>query len=175
MTKAHKKTKHERPDRRVRVRGIQRKNPDPKRIGEVVVALALAVLLASGLPESIRFAALLANRRDEAKRLLRKLAPALDNDIDVVSHYAPAGKATVLDLFAGGRGVATLCLWIAFFMSLLNVYLAINWLPTSLEASGYTAVQASGMTTVYQPPNASRPVIALPRISVCTSWVPSYV
>lgn len=114
-----------------------------------LLPLALAVLLASGLPESIRFAALLANRRDEAKRLLRKLAPALDNDIDVVSYYTPAGKATVLDLFAGGRGVATLCLWIAFFMSLLNVYLAINWLPTSLEASGYTAVQASGMTTVY--------------------------
>lgn len=114
-----------------------------------LLPLALALLLASGLPESIRFAALLANRRDEAKRLLRKLAPALDNDIDVVSHYTPAGKATVLDLFAGGRGVATLCLWIAFFMSLLNVYLAINWLPTSLEASGYTAVQASGMTTVY--------------------------
>jgi MFS transporter, AAHS family, 4-hydroxybenzoate transporter len=114
-----------------------------------LLPLALAVLLASGLPESIRFAALLANRRDEAKRLLRKLAPALDNDVDVVSHYAQAGKATVLDLFAGGRGVATLCLWIAFFMSLLNVYLAINWLPTSLEASGYTAVQASGMTTVY--------------------------
>jgi hypothetical protein len=42
MTQAHKKMKDERPDRRVRVRGVQRKDPDPKRIGEVVVALALA-------------------------------------------------------------------------------------------------------------------------------------
>ena len=42
MTQANKKMKDERPDRRVRVRGVQRKDPDPKRIGEVVVALALA-------------------------------------------------------------------------------------------------------------------------------------
>jgi AAHS family 4-hydroxybenzoate transporter-like MFS transporter len=34
-------------------------------------------------------------------------------------------------------------------MSLLNVYLAINWLPTSLEASGFTTAQASGMTALY--------------------------
>jgi AAHS family 4-hydroxybenzoate transporter-like MFS transporter len=34
-------------------------------------------------------------------------------------------------------------------MSLLNVYLAINWLPTSLNASGFTQTQASVMTTLY--------------------------
>ena len=115
-----------------------------------VLPLVLAALLAIGLPESIRFAALLASRRAEAKRLLRRLMPEVRNDdVEVVSHYAQAGKTTVLDLFADGRGAATLCLWVAFFMSLLNVYLAINWLPTSLEASGYTATQASGMTTIY--------------------------
>ena len=42
MTRAHKRVKDERPARRVRVRGVQRNDPDPKRIGEVVVALALA-------------------------------------------------------------------------------------------------------------------------------------
>ncbi len=41
------------------------------------------------------------------------------------------------------------CLWVAFFMSLLNVYLAINWLPTSLNASGFTRTQAPVMTTLY--------------------------
>jgi AAHS family 4-hydroxybenzoate transporter-like MFS transporter len=34
-------------------------------------------------------------------------------------------------------------------MSLLNVYLAINWLPTSLNASGFTLTQANVMTTLY--------------------------
>ena len=42
MTRAHKKKRIELPERRVRVRGVQRNAPDPKRIGEVVVALALA-------------------------------------------------------------------------------------------------------------------------------------
>ncbi|HSC14641.1 MAG TPA: MFS transporter [Gammaproteobacteria bacterium] len=114
-----------------------------------ILPLVLAVLLARWLPESIRFAALLPNRQAEAKRLLRKIKPELGDDVVIASHGAEGGKATVLDLFTDGRGFATLCLWVAFFMSLLNVYLAINWLPTSLEASGYTDAQASGMTTLY--------------------------
>jgi AAHS family 4-hydroxybenzoate transporter-like MFS transporter len=113
-----------------------------------ILPLALALLLARWLPESIRFAALLPSRQAEAKRLLRKIKPELGDDVEIVAH-GEGGKATVLDLFADGRAVATLCLWVAFFMSLLNVYLAINWLPTSLVASGYTDAQASGMTTVY--------------------------
>jgi len=91
------------------------------------------------------------SRQTEAKALLRKIKPGIgaDNDIAVVSHDPEGGKATVLDLFSDGRGIATICLWVAFFMSLLNVYLAINWLPTSLEASGFTTTQASVMTTLY--------------------------
>jgi AAHS family 4-hydroxybenzoate transporter-like MFS transporter len=114
-----------------------------------ILPLVLAVLLARWLPESIRFAALLPSRRGEAKRLLRKIKPELGDDFEIMSHGPEGGKATVLDLFADGRALATLCLWVAFFMSLLNVYLAINWLPTSLEASGYTDAQASAMTTLY--------------------------
>ena len=114
-----------------------------------ILPLVLAVLLARWLPESIRFAALLPGRQAEAKRLLRNIKPELGDDVAIASPGAEGGKATVLDLFADGRGVATLCLWVAFFMSLLNVYLAINWLPTSLEASGYTDAQASAMTTLY--------------------------
>jgi AAHS family 4-hydroxybenzoate transporter-like MFS transporter len=114
-----------------------------------ILPLVLAVLLARWLPESIRFAALVPSRQGEAKRLLRKIKPELGGDVEIISQGAEGGKATVLDLFADGRALATLCLWIAFFMSLLNVYLAINWLPTSLEASGYTDAQASAMTTLY--------------------------
>jgi AAHS family 4-hydroxybenzoate transporter-like MFS transporter len=113
--------------------------------------LLLAIALARGLPESIRFAAVIPARQTEAKRLLRKIAPTIgaDADIAIVSRDPEGGHATVRDLFDAGRGVATVCLWVAFFMSLLNVYLAINWLPTSLEASGFTQPQASAMTTLY--------------------------
>ena len=104
------------------------------------------------LPESIRFAAaVIPNGQAEAKRLLRKIKPELgaDGDVAIASDDPEGGKATVADLFKDGRGVATLCLWVAFFMSLLNVYLAINWLPTSLNASGFTLTQATVMTTLY--------------------------
>ena len=104
-----------------------------------------------GLPESLRFAALLPGRQAEARRLLAKLtrgAPPGD-DVRVVSGDTAAGKTTVADLFKEQRGATTVLLWIAFFMSLLNVYLAINWLPTSLTSSGFTVTEAAVMTTFY--------------------------
>ncbi len=116
-----------------------------------VLPLILAALLARYLPESIRFAAVLPKGQAEAKRLLRNIKPELgaDDDIRIVSDDPEGGKATVADLFKDGRGIATVCLWVAFFMSLLNVYLAINWLPTSLNASGFTVTQAAVMTSLY--------------------------
>jgi AAHS family 4-hydroxybenzoate transporter-like MFS transporter len=114
-----------------------------------ILPLALAAALAVFLPESIRFSAAVPGLRAEARRLLRKIEPALEGDLEIVSTDPEGGKATVLDLFKDGRTVATLCLWVAFFMSLLNVYLAINWLPTSLNASGFTLRQANVMTTLY--------------------------
>ena len=116
-----------------------------------LLPLALAAALALFLPESIRFSAAVPGRRAEAERLLRRVRPELatDGGIEIVSHDPEGGKALVTDLFKDGRGIATLCLWVAFFMSLLNVYLAINWLPTSLEASGFPRTQANVMTTLY--------------------------
>ncbi len=116
-----------------------------------LLPLVLAAALARWLPESIRFAAVIRSGQAEAKRLLRTIKPELgtDEDIEIVSDDAEAGNATVVDLFKDARGQTTLCLWVAFFMSLLNVYLAINWLPTSLTASGFTQTQASVMTTLY--------------------------
>ncbi len=48
-------------------------------------------------------------RQAEAKRLLRKIKPELgaDGDVAIVSNDPEGGKATVLDLFKDGRGVAT--------------------------------------------------------------------
>jgi len=116
-----------------------------------ILPLLLAAALARGLPESLRFAALLPQKREEARRLLRKLRPNLDiaADAHIASGDAEGGKATVADLFKEQRGATTVLIWTAFFMSLLNVYLAINWLPTSLSASGFTATQAAGMTSLY--------------------------
>lgn len=115
-----------------------------------ILPLVLVAVLVRGLPESIRFAALVPRRQPEAKRLLRLIKPDIGPDSEVrIESTAEGGKATVADLFKGRRAHATVLLWIAFFMSLLNVYLAINWLPTSLNASGFTVAQAAVITSLY--------------------------
>ena len=116
-----------------------------------LLPLLLAAALFAGLPESIRFAALRAGGQREAKRLLRQIEADLppDEDVHIRTSDGAGGKATVADLFKQRRGRATALLWVAFFMSLLNVYLAINWLPTSLNASGFTVAQAAVITSMY--------------------------
>jgi MFS transporter, AAHS family, 4-hydroxybenzoate transporter len=116
-----------------------------------VLPLVLAAALTRWLPESLRFLAVLPRGQAQAKRLLRSINRdlAADPDVRVVSSDAEGGKATVADLFKDQRSRSTVLLWIAFFMSLLNVYLAINWLPTSLAASGFTDAQAAEITTLY--------------------------
>jgi AAHS family 4-hydroxybenzoate transporter-like MFS transporter len=115
-----------------------------------VLPLVLAAALWAGLPESLRFAALVPALQGEARRLLTKLTRApVAADARVVSADAEGGKTTVADLFREQRGTTTVLLWVAFFMSLLNVYFAINWLPTSLTSSGFDVTQAAVMTTYY--------------------------
>jgi AAHS family 3-hydroxyphenylpropionic acid transporter len=47
-------------------------------------------------------------------------------------------------IFAYGRTVATLLLWVSCFLGLLTVYLLLSWLPTLLVADGFTRTQAAG-------------------------------
>jgi MFS transporter, AAHS family, 3-hydroxyphenylpropionic acid transporter len=47
-------------------------------------------------------------------------------------------------VFAQGRAVATLLLWISCFLGLLTVYLLLSWLPSLLVADGFTRTQAAG-------------------------------
>jgi AAHS family 4-hydroxybenzoate transporter-like MFS transporter len=120
-----------------------------------VVGAALPLLLAAALvmalPESLRFVAIVPQRLAEARTLLRRLRPALPvpDDAPLTSGDTEGGKATVADLFRERRGPTTVLIWVAFFMSLLNVYFAINWLPTSLSSSGFTVTQAAVMTSLY--------------------------
>jgi len=116
-----------------------------------VLPLLLAAALYRWLPESIRFAALIPGAQAEAKKLLRRIKPDLppDADLRIQSSDPSGGKTTVADLFKEHRGPVTVLIWVAFFMSLLNVYLAINWLPTSLNASGFSLAQAAVITSMY--------------------------
>jgi AAHS family 3-hydroxyphenylpropionic acid transporter len=46
-------------------------------------------------------------------------------------------------IFADGRALRTVLLWVSFFLGLLLLYLLLNWLPTLLVSGGLTRVQAA--------------------------------
>jgi AAHS family 4-hydroxybenzoate transporter-like MFS transporter len=52
------------------------------------------------------------------------------------------GSVTVFSLFRERRWFGTVCLWVAFFASLLNTYMLGAWLPLLLERGGMPAFQA---------------------------------
>jgi AAHS family 3-hydroxyphenylpropionic acid transporter len=54
-------------------------------------------------------------------------------------HEAGADRRVIQGVFAEGRAVATLLIWLVFILDLLVTYLLINWLPTLVQAKGFTA------------------------------------
>jgi MFS transporter, AAHS family, 3-hydroxyphenylpropionic acid transporter len=56
--------------------------------------------------------------------------------------HAPARPSAVSALFGAGRLAPTLLLWLAFFPTLLILYLILNWLPTLVVANGLDRVVA---------------------------------
>jgi len=59
-------------------------------------------------------------------------------------------RATLGQLFADGRGVLTLMLWVIFFMSLLELYFISNWLPLLLHEAGLNVRQAVMTSSLFQ-------------------------
>jgi len=47
-------------------------------------------------------------------------------------------------IFAGGRALTTILLWLSFFAGLLLLYLLLNWLPLLLVSNGLTRTEAAG-------------------------------
>lgn len=116
------------------------------------VPLALAPVLAARLPESVRFLAL--SGRDDAQvaSLLRRLAPAASVPADTrfVIREDERGRMPVASLFREGRGIATALFWVVFFMSLLDLYLLSNWLPSVLNELGASVSVASVVGSMLQ-------------------------
>jgi AAHS family 4-hydroxybenzoate transporter-like MFS transporter len=83
--------------------------------------------------------------------VLGRIAPAADlRGVTFVGAVASAGSP-VRQLFAGGLLAGTLLLWLAFFMSLLVVYLLTNWMPTLIQqSSGASLSDAAFMAAMFQ-------------------------
>ena len=64
-------------------------------------------------------------------------------------HPATLRAGSFAAIFASGRALSTILLWISSFFSLLGVYLLLNWLPTLLLESGLTKTQAAGSQVAF--------------------------
>ena len=114
--------------------------------------LLLAPILALKLPESVRFLALTGRANDRVAQLLGLVNPKAifaPATRFVVDEPALAG-IPVQHLFKGGRTLATLLLWVVFFMSLLDLYFLSNWLPTVLNDLGASVSEAAAIGSMLQ-------------------------
>lgn len=109
-----------------------------------LLPLALVPVLWLALPESVRFLAIRNGTQAQIAAILRRVAPsriAAGQTYSVADERSPASP--VMQLFHRDYRRGTVLLWLAFFMSLLLLYLLINWLPILAERSGLTLKQAS--------------------------------
>ena len=114
--------------------------------------LIYAPFLARSLPESIRFLALTGRDNARVGALLSRVTPS--------AVFAPGTRFTVHEpkltgipvahLFAQGRTATTLLFWVVFFMSLLDLYLLSNWLPTVLNDLGASISMAAAIGAMLQ-------------------------
>jgi AAHS family 4-hydroxybenzoate transporter-like MFS transporter len=117
-----------------------------------VMPLLLVPVLALLLPESIRHLVIHGKENEQVRELLARVNPDLvfPSDTNFVVHEERAPGLPVLHLFRQGRALATILIWIAFFVSLLDIYLLSSWLPTVFHNAGVTLSLSVVATAVFQ-------------------------
>jgi AAHS family 4-hydroxybenzoate transporter-like MFS transporter len=116
-----------------------------------ITPLVIGLAAIAWLPESIRF--LLVKGGSEAR--VRKYLSRIGSTADVPHALSPGfdehvAGGTVAELFARGRAVPTMLIWVVYFMTLLNVYFLTNWLPTIMIDAGIADATALRITSLFQ-------------------------
>jgi AAHS family 4-hydroxybenzoate transporter-like MFS transporter len=114
--------------------------------------LLLLPLLFFALPESLRFLALSGRNRAAVQAALERTGSAETPESLGARLRAQEGNVnrSIRQLFTEGRGRATAVLWTVFFMSLLDVYLLVSWLPTALNQAGVPSQTAIVLGSLLQ-------------------------
>jgi AAHS family 4-hydroxybenzoate transporter-like MFS transporter len=117
-----------------------------------IMPLLLVPVLAWLLPESIRHLVIHGGEPERVRKLLVRINPQLviASDTNFVVSEERAPGMPVVHLFREGRAVATILLWIGFFMSLIDIYFLTSWLPTVFHNGGITLTLAVIATAVFQ-------------------------
>ncbi len=120
----------------------------------LIVGGALPIVLAPflwwALPESVRYLVMKGGEDRRVAAALHRIAPEANVlGASFTGAHKPHGSP-VAQLFERELRTGTLLLWLAFFMSLLVVYLLSSWLPTLIHSSGMTLRTASLITAMFQ-------------------------
>jgi MFS transporter, AAHS family, 4-hydroxybenzoate transporter len=109
-----------------------------------IAPLIMVPILIWRLPESVRFVATTGHAPERIAGLLKLISPnaAFASGTQFVVHEARLDGVPVRHLFREGRTLATLLLWVVFFMSLLDIYFLALWLPTVLHDLGASVSMA---------------------------------
>jgi AAHS family 4-hydroxybenzoate transporter-like MFS transporter len=115
------------------------------------IGSALGGLIAAQVIDRYGWRPLLAGGGIAPLLLAPVLWRSLPESVLYLQTAAAARLSPVLQLFEGGLLAGTLALWLAFFMSLLVVYLLSNWMPTLIQRStGASLGHAALITAMLQ-------------------------
>jgi AAHS family 4-hydroxybenzoate transporter-like MFS transporter len=115
--------------------------------------IAIGLLALALLPDSIRFLVVKGGQEARAKRYLAKIAPgvAFPDALSPGADEHGAGRGFLVgQLFADGRAVPTVFIWVVYFMTLLNLYFLNSWLPTVMSDAGIPVSTAIVLTSLFQ-------------------------
>ena len=117
-----------------------------------VLPLLLVPILCFLMPESLRYLVSRRKRPERVSGIIHQMHPELGVDADTrfIVEEEAAAKSSVWQLLTRERARRTTLLWVIFFMSLLNIYLLVNWLPTIIKASGESLRTAIFIGTALQ-------------------------
>jgi AAHS family 4-hydroxybenzoate transporter-like MFS transporter len=115
-----------------------------------LLPVAVALLTAWRLPESLRFLVAHGGRRAEALHILRQVAPdeRFDDDVVLTVPESSGARVSPARLFGPGRTAMTVLLALVVALNLFMLYFTLNWLPTLLGRAGVSAERALLATVV---------------------------
>ncbi|WP_011582227.1 MULTISPECIES: MFS transporter [Chelativorans] len=116
-----------------------------------ILPLLLLPFIFFSVPESIKFLILAGGKGAAVASILKLICPSgsfKDNDVFVLEESRP-GRGQISALFKDGLAIGSIFLCLAFFMSLLLVYLFINWIPLLLRQAGLPLQHAVMGTIIF--------------------------
>lgn len=116
--------------------------------------LAIAGLLFSFLPESLRFLVLHGGARARIERVVRMIAPKAnvtpDTRFTVATDQTPQTSAPIRRLFAGSLRYITPLLWLLFATNLMATYFLNSWMPILFQGAGLSAQNSALALSLFQ-------------------------